>query len=156
MKTNIHFRSQLAQLFLERRTFQTKIIEKLKTHILYSITFFIKSCRLWDNGEKYCWAGQATDDNMAHAHCVLDTWDQIHTHTHKLLKLIACPPQQWLHEPASMPRYTYIVSCYFSYNYHNKQGLFYWKTLTDWYLQMRHNVVSQEYQYKILAFLYYL
>jgi len=22
--------------------------------------------------EKYCRAGQATDDNMAHAHCVLD------------------------------------------------------------------------------------
>jgi len=24
-----------------------------------------------DNLEKYCTAGQATDDNMAHAHCVL-------------------------------------------------------------------------------------
>jgi len=23
--------------------------------------------------EKYCSAGQATDDNMAHAHCMLDT-----------------------------------------------------------------------------------
>jgi len=23
--------------------------------------------------EKYCIAGQTTDDNMAHAHCVLDT-----------------------------------------------------------------------------------
>jgi len=23
--------------------------------------------------EKYCTAGQATDDNMAHAHCMLDT-----------------------------------------------------------------------------------
>jgi len=26
-----------------------------------------------DNVEKYCRAGQATDDNMAHAHCMLDT-----------------------------------------------------------------------------------
>jgi hypothetical protein len=35
--------------------------------------FFRKSCNLWDNVEKYCRAGQATDDNMAYAHCMLDT-----------------------------------------------------------------------------------
>jgi len=34
---------------------------------------FFKSCSLWDNVEKYCKAGRATDDNMAHAHCMLDT-----------------------------------------------------------------------------------
>jgi len=27
---------------------------------------------LWDNVQKYCKAGEATDDNMAHAHCMLD------------------------------------------------------------------------------------
>jgi hypothetical protein len=26
-----------------------------------------------DNVQKYCRAGQATVDNMAHAHCMLDT-----------------------------------------------------------------------------------
>jgi len=52
---------------------QTKIVEKIKTHILCSVTSFRKSCRLWDNVEKYCRAGQAADDNMAHAHCMLDT-----------------------------------------------------------------------------------
>jgi hypothetical protein len=31
-----------------------------------------KSCRLWDNAEKYCRVGQAIDDNMAHVHCMLD------------------------------------------------------------------------------------
>jgi len=36
--------------------FQTKVVEKIKTHILYSITFFRKSCRLWYNTEKYCTA----------------------------------------------------------------------------------------------------
>jgi len=35
--------------------------------------FFRNSCRLWDNVEKYCRAGQAADNNMAHAHCILDT-----------------------------------------------------------------------------------
>jgi len=29
-------------------------------------------CRLWDNVEVYCRAGQATDDNMAHALCTPD------------------------------------------------------------------------------------
>jgi hypothetical protein len=29
--------------------------------------------------EKYCRAGQATDDNIAHAHCMLDTTDYKHT-----------------------------------------------------------------------------
>jgi len=52
--------------------FQTKLVEKIKTHILYSITFFFKACRLWNNGEKYCRARQATDDSMVHAHCMLD------------------------------------------------------------------------------------
>ena len=44
--------------------FQTKVVEKIKTHILCSITFFRKSCRLWDNVEKYGTARQATDDNI--------------------------------------------------------------------------------------------
>ena len=40
---------------------------------------FRKSCRLWDNVEKYWRAGQAADDNMAHAHRVLDTQGYRHT-----------------------------------------------------------------------------
>ena len=53
---------------------QTEVVEKIKTHILYTVTFFLspKSCRLWDNVYKYYGAGQATDVNMAHAHCMLD------------------------------------------------------------------------------------
>jgi len=36
-------------------------------------TFFTrKSCRLWDNVEKCGTAGQATDDNVMYAYCVLD------------------------------------------------------------------------------------
>jgi len=29
--------------------------------------------------EKYCTSKQATDDNMAHAQCMLNTWDCRHT-----------------------------------------------------------------------------
>ena len=72
-KTNIHFWSYLAQFFLEWEMFQTNVVEKLKTRILCSVTIFRKSRRLWENVEKYCRAGQATDDNMVHAYCMLDT-----------------------------------------------------------------------------------
>jgi hypothetical protein len=37
-----------------------------------NFSFFRISYRLWDNVEKYGIAGQATDDDMAHAHCMLD------------------------------------------------------------------------------------
>jgi hypothetical protein len=43
---------------------QTKIVEKIKTHDLCSITFSRESCRLWDNVEKYCRTGQATYYNI--------------------------------------------------------------------------------------------
>jgi len=67
MKTDIHFRSYLAQFLLKWEIFRTKVAEKIETHILCLVTFFRKYCRLWDNVEKYCIARQATDDNMAHA-----------------------------------------------------------------------------------------
>jgi len=44
-----------------------------KPQILYSITPFQKWCCLWDNVEKCSADGQATDDNMAHAHGMVDT-----------------------------------------------------------------------------------
>jgi hypothetical protein len=51
--------------------FQTKVVEKIKTCFML-INFFLKSCRLCDTVEKHCRAGQAMDDNMGHAHCMLD------------------------------------------------------------------------------------
>jgi hypothetical protein len=33
MKTNIHFRSYLAHLFLEQKMFQTTVVEKLETQL---------------------------------------------------------------------------------------------------------------------------
>ena len=102
MKTNIHFRSYLGQFSLEWKMFQTKVIEKFETHIVYSVTFFRKTRRLWDNMEKYCRAWQATDDNMAHAHVPKAT----DTPTEYAV-VIVFPPQQWMHERASM--FTYIA-----------------------------------------------
>jgi len=52
--------------------FQTKVVQKIKTYILCSVTFFL-SCRLLYTVEKYCRAGQATDGNMTHAYFMLGT-----------------------------------------------------------------------------------
>jgi hypothetical protein len=47
---------------------------------LCSVTFFSrKSYRLWENVAKYGRVGQATDDNMAQGHCMLDTKNYKHT-----------------------------------------------------------------------------
>ena len=58
--------------------------------------------------EKYCRARQATDDNMAHAHRMLDVEGYKHILTEYVI-LIAFPLQQWLHERASMLCYAYIA-----------------------------------------------
>jgi len=52
--------------------FQAKVVEKIKTHILCS-KFFFGNRAVCDKVEKCCTAGQATDDNMVYAHCMLDT-----------------------------------------------------------------------------------
>ena len=57
--------------------------------------------------EKFCRAGQATD-NMAHAHCMLDTEDYEHIHSEYVI-CITFPLQQWLYERVSLLRYTYIA-----------------------------------------------
>ena len=67
-----YFLSYLAQLFLEGKMFQTKFVDKIKTIFMFNY-FFFQSCYLWDDVEKSCTAGQTTDDNMAHAHGMLDT-----------------------------------------------------------------------------------
>jgi hypothetical protein len=72
MNTTKHFWSYLAQFFLEWVMFQMKVAEEIKTHILFSTFFFRKSCHLYDNVEKYCTVGQATDDKTEHAYCMLE------------------------------------------------------------------------------------
>jgi hypothetical protein len=47
----------------------TKSVEKIKTHVLFSVTF-PKILALYESVEKYCRAAQTTDDDMAHAHCM--------------------------------------------------------------------------------------
>jgi hypothetical protein len=47
-QTDIQLWSHLAQSFLERQMFQAEVAEEVKPHILCPVTFFLKSCHLWD------------------------------------------------------------------------------------------------------------
>ena len=71
MKTNTNVSTYLAQFFLERDMFQRKFVAEIKTHFVFS-NYSLKIWFLWDNVEKYSTAGQVTDDNLAHAHFMLD------------------------------------------------------------------------------------
>ena len=74
LKTNIHLWSYLAEILLEWKMFQKKVVRKIKIHILYSVTVFqevvpfVKSCaKIW-----YSQTGQRWRSNMVHVFCVLD------------------------------------------------------------------------------------
>jgi len=67
---------------LRVRNTSDRIVEKIKTHILHSVTLFQELCHLWDKAEKYCGAGQATDDNMACAPGMLHTQGYKHSNTY--------------------------------------------------------------------------
>jgi len=74
MKTTRYFWSYLAQFFLDWQKIQTKICRGNQNVQFVFINYFVsKILPFWDNVEKYCWTVQATDDSMAHAHCMLDT-----------------------------------------------------------------------------------
>jgi hypothetical protein len=84
------------------RNFSDKSVEEIQTHILYSKTFFRKSCRLRNNKEKYGTARQATDDNIIRRMrfaCWINK--AIDTRSEHVI-LIAFPRQQWLRERALM------------------------------------------------------
>ena len=54
--------------------FQKTAVEKIKIYIFCSVTFFSPENRavyeiIW---KEYCTAGQAIDENMTHAHYMLD------------------------------------------------------------------------------------
>ena len=70
LKTSRYFWSYIAHFFLEWEMFQTEVVKEIKTHFVFN-TFFRKSSILWNNVEKYCGSGQATDDNVARAHYLL-------------------------------------------------------------------------------------
>ena len=88
--------------------FQKTVTEKIKTHILCAVSPPPrKTSRLWDNIKKYCTAGQAADDYGA---CALHArYLRLQTHTFGICNTYCFSTAQWLHERATVVRYTYIA-----------------------------------------------
>ena len=75
-----------------------------KTRFLFNKSFTRKSCRLWDNVEKYGRTGQATDDSIIWR-MRFACWITKATNTHlEYVILIAFPLQRWFLERALVLR----------------------------------------------------
>ena len=131
MKTFRRFRRYLANLFLKWEMFEINVVERIKTHILCSITFFRKSCRLWDNVEKLGGARGATNDvtiwrirvicwiskgtrTYAHAHAHAPGYPHSRTRayasTHRpVINTCRFSTATMIRKRASMLRHTYTV-----------------------------------------------
>jgi hypothetical protein len=84
--------------------------ENQNTYFAFSNFFFRKSCRVWDNVERYGRIRQSTDDNIIQRmHFAFWTTKVTDTHSECVI-LVAFPRQQWLGERATMLRYTRIAS----------------------------------------------
>ena len=105
METNINFPPYRAEFFVWREMFQTRFAEKIKTHILSSMTFFFsKILSFMRKLGKILYSGSG--NRRQNGGCALHAGYlrlQIHTHTHSGCVIIsAFPLQQWLHERSSM------------------------------------------------------
>jgi hypothetical protein len=102
----------LAHFFLEWEMFQSKVVEKIKTHFVFSNFFFFENLsfyeKIWkdflkpDRPQKTTWRMRIT--------CRIPK--STGTHTQYAIH-IACPLQQWLNERAWMLRYTYVACLVF-------------------------------------------
>jgi hypothetical protein len=105
MRTIIHFLSYLAQFFLELETLRTQAVYKIKTfyvHKHFSENQGIYEV-MWKNSV------QPNRPQMTIWRTRMACWMPKGTNAHsEYVILIAFPLQQWLHECASMLRYTYL------------------------------------------------
>ena len=107
MKTSVHF-LYLAQLVLECETFQTKVVEEIKTHFMFINPFLTENRLLYE----ITWKNtvrpdrpQMTTLRMRIACCIIKP-----TNSHS--EYVVCSTftlRQWLHESASVLGYTYIA-----------------------------------------------
>jgi hypothetical protein len=88
--------------------FQAKFVEKIKTHILCSTTFFFENVAICE----IMWKNIVDPDTpqLTLWRMRISCWvpKAINTQSEKVI-LIALPLQKWLYERVSMLRYSYIA-----------------------------------------------
>jgi hypothetical protein len=111
MKTNIHFWSYFAQIFLEGKMFHTIFVQKIETHVLCSVFFFNRAVYeiIWKNDVE-----QGTPQ-VTTWHIHIACWIPKATNTHTSCVLIIAFPLRWrLRECTSKLHYTYIAFLFLS------------------------------------------
>jgi hypothetical protein len=71
-QSDMHLLSYLAQIVLELKTFQTNVLHKIK-ELLSCSKLSPEKCALYEIMWKNMIQSDGTDENMAHAHFVLDS-----------------------------------------------------------------------------------
>ena len=119
MKTFSHLWQYLAKFFLKWEMLQTKVVEKIRTHVLRSVTFS-ENRAVREIMPKNMVEPERPQmrHKMSHTSCVLDkqgfTCSHMHTHTrsHRPVCNTAFPRQDWVRGHVSVLRYTYITSLF--------------------------------------------
>jgi hypothetical protein len=103
MNTNTRFLSHRPHFFLEREMCHTKVVEKIKTHILCSVTFLENRGMYEIKWKNFVELGRP---HMTVWRIRISRWIPKATNIQsENIKLIAFLLQQWLQEGASMLRY---------------------------------------------------
>ena len=90
------------RVLFKMRSISASSCKKIKVHTLCLVTFFITSCRLWDNVEKYVRARQDTDNGITRRMRFVWLITKATDMHSEYIIVIAFPRQQWLRERASV------------------------------------------------------
>ena len=135
----VRYTKMFAEFLLERDVFQIKVVQKIKIHIILSLTFFPENRAVYDVMSKYvvelersqmtisrrvaCWISK-NSRAQAHARATTPTASthaqvrtkprardraRTHTHTKKYVILISFTRTKCFRERSSMLRYTYTA-----------------------------------------------
>jgi hypothetical protein len=94
-------------ILLILRNISDKIVDKIKTHILCSVTLFSKIVPFIRQFEKFCRVGEAAVDKWR-MRIACSISKATNTHSGYVI-IIAFLWQQWVHERVSMLRYIYTA-----------------------------------------------
>ena len=83
MKFYVHLRKYLAEFFLELEKFQTKFVQKIKTHIVCPITFFFENRAVSEIMWKNSVLPGRSQMKIQYDACALHAgWLRLQAHTH--------------------------------------------------------------------------
>ena len=140
----------MCQFFLEWEMFQAKVVEKLKTHILYPIIFILENVAIYEIRWKIIVERGRTQLAIQYGACALHVgYPRMQTLTLTARSTYCFSPQQRLYEGAWMLRYTVrCLSCYMLVRNYCSQELYVisWKHYTG--RTQKHSLISSSYKIK--------